>query len=349
MQYQSECLSALKSVVNIHKPFEKTFMDAMKLFMAIPDRINFLQLGRYGRFSEQTYRNLFEHETFDWFAFNGSIISKHLTGKRKAIAIDPSYIPKSGKKTPWIGYFWSGCAGEYKRGLEIMGIGVIDIDNHECMTLGSIQTPDCKTLDNMDKNLVDWYSSYLISRKDKIQSISRTVVADAFFSKETFITPMCENDFHVISRFRDDVILYYPTLEQKTGKRGHPKWFDGRIDFANLDLTRCKEYEVNKGKLYGLRVYAKALKRYVSLAIWYPMDGRTDKGSFTSLQTIRWMGGRFWIITEPGSNWNFALEMVSNMQESPTVSQPTSESWIFTSMHRLLLSTWPKRHVRGSE
>ena len=66
MQYQSECLSALKSVVNIHKPFEKTFMDAMKLFMAIPDRINFLQLGRYGRFSEQTYRNLFEHETFDW-------------------------------------------------------------------------------------------------------------------------------------------------------------------------------------------------------------------------------------------------------------------------------------------
>ncbi|CAK7069270.1 MAG: hypothetical protein PARBB_03318 [Parabacteroides distasonis] len=25
---------------------------------------------------------------------------------------------------------------------------------HDCMTLGSIQTPDCKTLDNMGKNLV---------------------------------------------------------------------------------------------------------------------------------------------------------------------------------------------------
>ena len=65
---------------------------------------------------------ILEHETFDWFAFNGSIISKHLTGKRKAIAIDPSYIPKSGKKTPWIGYFWSGCAGEYKRGLEALNV-----------------------------------------------------------------------------------------------------------------------------------------------------------------------------------------------------------------------------------
>ena len=114
---------------------------------------------------------------------NDFIINKHLTGRRKAIAIDPSYITKSGHKTPWIGYCWTGCTWEYKRGLEIMGIGVIDVDNHECMTLGSIQTPDCKTLDNMGKNLVDWYSSYLISRTDKIQSILRTVVADAFFFK----------------------------------------------------------------------------------------------------------------------------------------------------------------------
>lgn len=45
MQYQSECLEALKSVANIRKPFEKVFMDAMKLFMAIPGRINFLQMG----------------------------------------------------------------------------------------------------------------------------------------------------------------------------------------------------------------------------------------------------------------------------------------------------------------
>ncbi len=274
MQYQSECLSALKSVANIHKPFEKAFMDTMKLFMAIPDRINFLQLGRYGCFSEQTYRNLLSMKLSIGLRSTALSSASISQAKRKAIAIDPSYIPKSGKKTPWIGYFWSGCAGEYKRGLEIMGISVIDIDNHECMTLGSIQTPDCKTLDNMDKNLVDWYSSYLISRKDKIQSISRTVVADAFFSKETFITPMCENDFHVITRCRNDVILYYPTLEQKTGKRGHPKWFDGRIDFANLDLTRCKGIQGEQGKAIRIEGICKKL----------------SKGMFPWPSGIRWTG-----------------------------------------------------------
>ena len=67
--------------------------------------------------------------------------------------------------------------------------------------------------------------------------------------------------------------------------------------------------------------------------------GGQTSGSFTSLQTIRWMDVKFRVITEPGSGWNFALEMASNMQESPTASQPTSENWILTSMRRSLLST----------
>ena len=63
MQYQSECLEALKSAAKISKPFEKVFMDTLKLFMAIPGKVNFLQMGRYGEFSEQTYRNNFEKPT----------------------------------------------------------------------------------------------------------------------------------------------------------------------------------------------------------------------------------------------------------------------------------------------
>ena len=145
------------------------------------------------------------------------------------------------------------------------------------MTLGSVQTPDKATLESCEKNLVDWYSSYLISIQEHLKRISNTVVCDAFFSKANFIKPLCDNGFHVISRFRNDAALFYPTLENRTGKRGRPKLYDGKIDFENLDITRCTEYKVNKGKLYGLKAYSKALKRFVSLAIWYPMDGRTDK------------------------------------------------------------------------
>ena len=80
--------------------------------------------------------------------------SKILSGKRRAIAIDPSYITKSGHKTPWIGYFWSGVAGSMKRGLELLGIGLVDADNKDCVALEAVQTPDTVTLDNLNKNLV---------------------------------------------------------------------------------------------------------------------------------------------------------------------------------------------------
>lgn len=45
MQYQSECLEALKSAAKINKPFEKVFMDTLKLFLAIRGKDNFLQIG----------------------------------------------------------------------------------------------------------------------------------------------------------------------------------------------------------------------------------------------------------------------------------------------------------------
>ncbi len=87
---------------------------------------------------------------------------------------------------------------------------------------------------------------------------------------------MCENNFHVISRFRNDVVLYYPTLEKKTGRPGHPKWFDGRIDFANLDLTRCKEYEVKKGKAIRIEGICESSQK-VCFLIRLVSDGREDR------------------------------------------------------------------------
>lgn len=83
------------------------------------------------------------------------------------------------------------------------------------MILGSLQTLENATLEGCEKNLVDWYSSYLISIQKHLKSISGTVVCDAFFSKETFIKPLYDNGFHVISCFRNDAILFYPTLENR--------------------------------------------------------------------------------------------------------------------------------------
>ena len=271
-QYNAECRRALACNAKIGKCFEKVLMDTMQLYMCIPDRINFLQLGRYGKFSEQTYRNNFERNDFDWLSFNASLAERILSGRRRAIAIDPSFISKSGHKTPWIGYFWSGTAATTKRGLEILGLGLVDADDKDCVSLVAVQTPDTVTLDNISSNLVDWYAAVLKSKKEQLQKLTRNVVADAFFSKETFITPLLKEGFHVISRFRNDSVLFYPTSKERTGKRGRPQLYDGKIDFADLDVSRCEKLEADRGRLYSLKAYSKPLRRMVRLVVWYPDD-----------------------------------------------------------------------------
>ena len=86
-------------------------------------------MERYGTHCEQTYRTNFNRsraKCINWLKFNLALSRRYLNiDGLLAIAIDPSYISKSGKKTPHIGTFWSGCASSMKHGLEIMGLALV--------------------------------------------------------------------------------------------------------------------------------------------------------------------------------------------------------------------------------
>ncbi len=74
-------------------------METLISYLVIPGRINFLQLGRFGKSCEQRFRQNISKD-FDRLEFNFSLSDRVLKGDRKAIAIDPGYISKSGKNTP---------------------------------------------------------------------------------------------------------------------------------------------------------------------------------------------------------------------------------------------------------
>lgn len=83
------------------------------LFIALPGRINFMQFGRYSPYHESTFRRNFA-QAFDFLSFNQAFVSE-VCGGKLAIAFDPSFIAQSGKHTPGLAYFWSGCAGQAKK------------------------------------------------------------------------------------------------------------------------------------------------------------------------------------------------------------------------------------------
>ena len=232
------------------------------LFLSIKGKMNFLQFERFGKFDEQTYRNHFEKK-FDFMAFNKILINEHCSAEL-AIAFDPSFISKSGKKTPGTGYFWSGCAGRTKWGLEISGLAVIDCENHSAFHLEAVQTIDLKE----NQTLLDYYLNLILERKSGLQELSKNILVDAYFSKENFVNPLLAKGFTIISRLRDDADLKYIFEgEQKKG-RGRPRKHEGKIDFKNLNLSKLKRVDTQeREEIFTGIVFSKSLKLNINLVI----------------------------------------------------------------------------------
>ncbi len=203
-------LSLLKSTVlssfeqvegKLDYRIKKNFAVLIALFLSIRGRINFLQLSRFSGRCESGFRYFFER-SFDFLSFNRSLLRVHLKGKT-ALAFDPSYISKAGKKTPGVGYFWSGVAGKSKWGLEFCGLAILDLTRRTAFHLFGFQTIDLKD----EETLISFYVRKLLERKESLLQISRYMVADAYFSKSTFVQPFVNAGFHVVSRLRDDADL----------------------------------------------------------------------------------------------------------------------------------------------
>lgn len=242
----------------------KAFYQVLVLFLSIKGKINFLQLSRFSGKCEQSFRYLFE-KGFDFLSFNKTLLQRYVKGKT-AIAFDPSYISKSGKKTPGVGYFWSGCSGKAKWGLEFCGLALLDLTRKTAFHLDGFQT---EVLED-EETLIEFYSKKLLERKTDLISISKYLVADAYFSKVTFIKPLTIEGFQIVSRLRDDADLQYLFCGQQKQGRGRKKKYDGKIDFQNLNSERVTlVVESENEKIYSFIAYSKSLKRSLNIIMIY--------------------------------------------------------------------------------
>lgn len=269
--YCSLCEMCFKFLPNPLNKWRRDFIkDVLWLFLSINAPVNFLQLGRYGQYGEQRYRQHFEVD-FDFFNFNATLIQQYC-GTIRAIAFDPSYIPKSGRQTEGVGWFWSGCANHSKWGLEIGGLAVLDLDNHTALHLEAIQTIPLE-----GETLLEFYARIFTERADELKKLSNVAVADAYFSKEPFVSQLMLCGIDVISRLRDDVRLRYMIQITKTGKQGRPTTNGAKVDFSCLDNKHFRvEKENDDLRINTGVVYAVALKRIVRVVfVEFLKNGKT--------------------------------------------------------------------------
>src|SRR5438093_5735700 len=174
--------TSIEKISGLSKPCRKFFTWLFERWWMMPVRYNFLNLSRYGGYSEKAIHEQFKkklpfvrlfHEVFE-----------PLKNKECVAAFDPSYVGKSGKKTYGLGWFWSGTDSRVKKGLEVSSLAIIDVADQTAYSLEAVQTPA-----NTD-NLMDHYAKVITDRKDHIIPYTCYLAADGYFMKKGFISSM---------------------------------------------------------------------------------------------------------------------------------------------------------------
>jgi hypothetical protein len=282
VKIKHEFMSLISSVLSdssfskTNKPRKFFIANTLWLFASIKGRINFLQLGRFGKFREQYFRIGFQKK-MDFLSFNSILLKKHLSASSVlAIALDPSYISKAGKATAGLSKFWSGCAGKTKWGLELCGFALVNISDQAAFHLRAFQSPTLEELKKNDSDLLEHYGKLLKDNAKEWLAFSKYLLADAYFSKKPFVDMVIQTGMHLVSRLRDDADLKYLFQgEQKKGK-GRPKLYAGKVDIKNPDTEYFTlEETTNEYNMWSAVVYSKALKRKIRIAlVYFYKDGK---------------------------------------------------------------------------
>jgi len=255
----------LKKLEGISKPQKKFFISTMILFLSMRGRYNFKGMERYGEYSEKSYRLHFEKD-FDFFQFNMNLWFEQLS-EDCILAFDPSYLPKSGKHTPGKGIFYSGCLGKATGGLEIGGLGIVDLKHNTAFNLEAIQTPNPKELKADGLSLVEYYAGIIINRKEKLIKISKYLAVDGYFAKQNFVKPITEStQIELICKLPKNANLKYLYKGPKKAGRGRPRLYDKKVDTKNIDKRRFKQILKNdRVILFQAIVWSVNFKRKINV------------------------------------------------------------------------------------
>ena len=98
------------------KPQLKFFMWLIRRWWMLTVRYNFLNLSRYGGYSDRAIREQLAKPLPFMELFDG--LYRPLQQKECILAFDPTFVPKSGKHTPGVYKFWNGSHQRAEKGLE---------------------------------------------------------------------------------------------------------------------------------------------------------------------------------------------------------------------------------------
>lgn len=273
MEGQALTDAIVAKAAGLNKCRRRFLSHMLVLFLSLRHRINFTQLARHSaRYCERSMRLHFNHFT-DFASINQGLVEQHGSG-HFILALDPTYLPKSGRETPGLGHYWSGAAQQALWGLEASLLSVIDIDKRTAWHLDACQTPGPSEREAEGISLTDHYAQVIAWQADNCLSLSGYLAADAYFAKAGFVDRICDSTgLHIVSRLRKDASLRYLYTGPRTGRRGRPREYAGKVDWAKPDFAYFTlSHQDEELRIYSAVLNCPFLKRNIRVAYTQYLD-----------------------------------------------------------------------------
>jgi hypothetical protein len=278
----------LEQMSDVGRPQQKFLVTLFLTVLLMRGKVNFRNLSRYSDYCEKTYGRHYRR-TFSFIEFNKQLLDEIVPTSHELIGVmDGSFIPKSGKKTYGLGYFYNSSQDKAAKGLEISVLGVVDVTDNTAYSLSAWQTPPQAEIEQLvaaqqsapaddDISRVDFYAYHLRRDIQILRQLVNYLVVDGYYSKLKFVNVVLELGLQQIGKLRHDANLRY-LYHGPQKKFGARRKYDGKVKFDDLRrLTYVDQVEPDI-HLYTAVVYSVNLKRNIRLVYLLNLKNKNKPG-----------------------------------------------------------------------
>lgn len=357
--------ATLNQMLGLAKPRRKFVAALLATILALRGRVNYRNLARYGAYGERSYARQFA-QPFPWLQDHAQVIRAAVPATHELIAAqDASFLPKSSQHTPGLGQFYNGCAGRAERGLEISVLSVVDLTQKGAYVaaVAQTQTPPKLKKEQVELTRLEQAIAQLQTARPHLPARLRYLAADGWYAKKKYADAVVALGLELVTKLRNDANMRFRFTGARTGQRGRPKSYDGKVDWQ--DLSRFEQVDTAAlglapdVEVFTAELYHGSLKCWlrVVVLVWHTADGQrhhallaTTDLKCTAADVLRFYQARFQLeflfrdgkqfagLTEgqaPNTaaldfHFNASLATVSATRAAAAQVQETDEPFVFS-------------------
>ena len=185
-----------------------------------------------------------------------------------AWAGDSTFLPKSGRKRPGIGWRWHGGEGRVAWGQQLEVLSVLDLDEHCSYPVhGDLQEAAAPRSrpprTEVTKMLALLDEAPTVEQRPDID----VFVGDGHYACEPMVTGLAARDLVLVSKLRRDAALWILWSGPPTGRSGHLRQYAGRFDRSRIGELPMIELRDEGKRLYHAQMYYKPFQKLLRVVL----------------------------------------------------------------------------------